>query len=659
MARDVMAEKKKALSTDEKTSIVEECRDRIEQSYETDRSNREEAATDLAFLAGDQWPEVVKEQRNKQKRPMLTINRLPQFVRQITNDIRQAELSIKVVPEEDDDIILAKIFDELIQNIQYQSSAKHVFSIASEHQASCGIGHFRIVTEYSKTNAFNQEIRIKLINNPLSVYWDPGAVEPDRSDAMWCCVTEMLPLKTFKTRFPKAGTDEMPVPSDGSGSRIFWRTDDTVRVCEYWRKVPYTKRMALLESGETIDITKMGEAEAGQLPIVRTRDQECYKVEHFLVSGADVLEGPHEWAGQYIPIVPVIGGEFPLESKTYRYSSIRFARDPQQLYNFYRTATAEAIALQPKAPFTATAKMIGPFKAMWDQANVNHSPYLLYQPDPDAPGAKPEREPPPAFPAALVNEAQFAAEDMKGTTGIYDAALGAKSNETSGVAIGRRQIEADTANYHFIDNLQRSLEYTGRILVDLIPKIYDNERVMRLKGNAMQADQQVSINKVVMGIDGMPVIINDLSAADFDVRVTIGKSYTTKRAESAAQMLELMRNMPPEAQLALGYLAVKNLDLVDLDEAKKIFKNLVPPQLMQDPDNPAPPPPPDPRQEAAADAELGKMQGDAEKAAQDARKTAAEADRLEIENMIGMALPSPDQQLAQQPTGPAQDSFYQ
>ncbi len=610
------------LSKRDQDVLIKEVRERIEDSWSHDRDNRMDAASDLAFLAGDQWPEAVRREREAAQRPMLTINRLPQFVRQVTNDIRQAEFSIKVAPEDDgSDPKLARIYDGLIRQIQYQSSARHVFAQAAEHQAACGIGWFRVCTEYPDDSAFDQEIRIKGIRNPLSVYDDPGAVEPDRSDAMWRAVVELWPRKAFKAKYPKAAEAGIDVPNGEQGrlSAFFWATSDMVRIAEYWRKVPVKKTIALLEDGQTVDITGKGEAELAYYPIVRTREVDSHRIECFTVSGSEVLSGPHDWAGADIPIVPVIGGEFPLEQRTYRYGVIRFARDPQQLYNFYRTATAEAIALAPKAPYVATPDQIGPFKAMWDTAHTSNRPYLLYKPDPQAPGAKPQREAPPALPAALMQEAQVASEDMKGVTGIYDAALGRQSNETSGVAIGRRQHESDVANYHFADNLQRALDYTGRILIDLIPKVYDNERVIRLMGEHDDAQEEfVPINRVVMGMDGMPIVMNDLSAARFDVRVKVGKSYTTKRAEAADSLLQFVSAVPSAGQVA-GDLIAKNFDWPGADELAKRLRNLVPPAVLADPEKPETQPPPDPiaqqmqaLQMEGAQAEVAKMRAEVE-----------------------------------------------
>lgn len=612
--------------------IIKEVRENIQASYDADRDNREEAAQDLAFLAGDQWPESVRRERDQEGRPMLTINRLPQFVRQITNDIRQADIAIKVIPEDDNtDPALAEIYDGLIRQIQYRSSAKHIYATSAEHQASCGIGWFRVVTDYADDTAFEQEIKIKGVRHPLSVYCDPAAIEPDRSDAMWIAVTEMVPKATFKARYPKAAEVGVDAPSDGGATSFFWATSDDVRVCEYWRKVPVTKTLGLTQDGQTIDVTGMAPEMLAMMGVVRTRPCKTHKVVQYLVSGSEVLEGPHDWAGKFIPIIPVIGGETPLEERVYRYSAIRFARDPQRLYNFERTAMAEAVALAPKAPYLVTLKMIAPFKALWDTAYKKARPYLPYAPDPDAPGAKPYREQPPAVQTALYQQAQLASEDMKATTGIYDAALGAQSNETSGVAIGRRQIEADTANYHFADNLQRSLEYCGRILIDLIPKVYDSERVVRLMGEQPGQEKMVTINQAVMGVDGMPVLINDLSAASFDVRVTVGRSFQTRRQESAESMAAFMQAAPQAAPLIMDLYA-KAMDWPDAEEVAKRLRAMIPPQALQDPD--APPPPPDPLQIEAEKSAAVEQIGKAQKATADARKSAAEADEKELQNRI-------------------------
>jgi len=636
-------------------TIVKEARDRLQQSWEADRDNRQEAATDLRFLAGDQWPEHVRKERETEGRPILTINALPQFLRQVTNPIREADLSIKTAPvDSNSDPKVAQIYDGIIKQIQYQSSAKAVYAQTAEHQSACGIGWFQIVTAYVDDAAFDQEIRIEGIRSPLAVYDDPAAVLPDRSDSMWRLITERVPKKTFQQKYPKASDTGVDRPSDGGESTLFWSDSDTVLVAQYWRKVPVKKTLGLLQTGETIDTTDMKPVMKQMMGIVKERETEAFKVEMYVVSGTEVLEGPYQWPGKYLPQIPVIGSEIPVEKGVYRHGVIRFARDPQQLYNFNRTGAAESIALAPKAPYKVTPKQIEGREQEWYTANVKNRSVLVYNPDPSSPGA-PQREPPADVPVAYVNEAMAASEDMKRTTGIYDASLGQRSNEQSGVAINQRQIQGDTANYHYGDNLQRSLEHCGRVLIDLIPRVYDNERIIRILGDD-ETEDFVPINQVVMGVDGVPVMVNDLSTGRFDVRVRIGRSADSKRLETAQFVSEFAKMLDPVQRSAVMDLIAKNMDSPGAEEIAKRLRNMVPPQALVDPDDPEAPQPPNPMDDPAVQIELAEKQAKIEQTQQQARKTGAEAEMQEFENAMAMGQAANGMHPTQQ--HPMQDKMF-
>lgn len=626
----------RTLSDDEKSTIVAEVRERIEESWNYEKDNRREATLDLRFMAGDQWPEQIRMARQAANRPTPTINVLPQFVRQVTNDIRQADLAVKVAPVDDQsDPKLAKIYNGLLKQIHYRSSAKAVYASGSEQQAACGIGWWRVISDYVDETAFDQELKVVKIANPLTVYCDPGAGNPDRSDAMWMAVCEMIPRKSFERRWPKAQTVSVDISRDASSDGFFWTTPDSIRVAEYYRKVPVKKTFALLENGDVIDITGKGEGELGLQPIVQTRETFQHKVEHYIVSGAEVLEGPHDWPGRYIPLIPVIGAEIPLENMTYRHGVIRFARDSQQMMNVYRAATTEAIGLAPKAPFKVTPKQIGKFKDQWDTINTTNRPYILYEPDPNAPGVAPMREPMSEVPAALIQQAETANDDIKRTTGIYDSSLGQRSNETSGRAIQARQLESDVANYHYADNFRASLEHTGRILIDLIPKIYDNERVIRIIGED-EKEESVPINQVLMGVDGIPVMVNDLGAAVFDVRVSIGPSYSTKRAETMASLTEFVKSLPPELQAISVDLIAKASDWPGAELLAKRFKNVIQasnPAVLADPDDPDAPKPPNPQEDPQYKLGMDKMMAEIEKLKASIEESRAKAANTEADTV--------------------------
>lgn len=630
------SEKKKPrrLSKAEEADLVKEVRDNIEEAYNHDRDNRTEAEIDLQFVAGDQWPQAVKQARGT-ARPMLTINQLPQFVHQVTNPTRTADIAIKASPVDDaTDPEMAKIYNGLIKQIEYQSNAKAVYVAGNEHQAMCGIGWWQVATRYVDDAIFDQEICLKRVENPLSVFCDPAAVLPDRSDAMWIAIVEMWPKSLFKRKFPKAVVSDVDVPGTGNPNAFLqWATQDTVAVAMYFCKKPVTKTLALTMSGKTLDITGKGEAELGQLdmtdPIVQTRECHTHRVEKYLVNGTEVLEGPIDWPGKYIPLVPVLGAEIPTKSGTLRYGVVRFCRDPQQLLNFYRTAAAETIALAPKAPYLATPKQIGAHKGQWDTANTENRTYMFYNPDPEAPGP-PKREHPPETPVALVQQGQIASDDLNRTSGVYPAAVGETSNETSGIAIRSRVAQGDNANSHLADNLVHSLTYTGRILIDLIPRIYDNERVMRLLDENGE-EFQAPINMATMGLDGQPVMLNDLSAGRFDVRVTVGKNYATKRIEAINALMEFAKSMPPETQILFADLIAKNSDWPGAEEISKRLRNMIPPQALADPNDPNAPQPPGPMDDPAVVAQLEEMAAKIDKLKAETEKIRAEIAKVPVD----------------------------
>jgi len=649
----------------DKPDVVTKVRRNLSDAWEHDRDNRVEASEDLNFLAGNQWPETVRRERETEGRPVLTINRLPQFVRQVTNDIRQADVAIRVRPTDgavsraemvrnleaemrsqeqggqapkQKPMLMSDVMDGLIRDIQYQCSANHAYATAAEHQVSCGIGHFRLLTDYANDYSLDQCIKIKPIQRPLSVYWDPGAVEIDRSDAEWCIITELMPQSSFDRMYPDAKPVEVEHFEERS-SELYWTTADTVRIAEYWVKTPVKKTVAEDQQGQIIEIEGDEQRQWAEMNGFRVRDIKTKKVERYVVSGAEILEGPEEWVGSDIPIIPVIGSEIPVDDKVMRHGLIRFARDPQQLYNYARTSAAESMGQAPRSPWLVTPAMIKPFKDVWDTAHKKLRPYLPYLPDTDAP-AGPVRQPPPDIPLAYANEAQIADGDIKASVGIYDPQLGERSNEQSGKAILARESQGDTGTFHYSDNLKRALEYAGRQLVEIIPKVYDNERVIRIIGED-ESEYYVPINKAV-GYDeyGEPVYVNDLSQGRYDCRVVIGPSYSTKRQEAAESIFQFMQAYPPAAQV-VGDLLAKFMDWPGSDAIADRLRRIIPVEVLGE-DAPQQQPSPQEQmmlemQMRGAEAEINKAEADAQKAMAEAQKSAAMVEQMANQQMEMMA----------------------
>jgi hypothetical protein len=528
------------------------------------------------------------------------------------------------------------------------SDADTAYIQAAEHSIACGMGHFRVSTQYLSEDAWEQEIRIEAIANPFAVVWDPAASKLTREDARYCFVLARVDREAFREMFPDAGLASMDRPHVVDWED--WVNRESVLVAEYWVKKPVTRVLARMPDGAVLDMTDappeviaQATAEGAQL-----RRSEGHKVCSYLISAGEVLAGPFDWPGRYIPIIPVLGSEIQIGERVVRHGMVRFAKDPQRSYNYHTSADVEFAALQPKAPFLATVEQIKGLEEEWSRANQDNHSVLVYNPDPQA-GGPPQRVQPPVPSAAMGALAARAAEDMKGVTGIYDAALGARSNETSGKAILARQREGDVGSFHYIDNLSKAIAHCGRILVDIIPKIYDSERVVRVLGE----DGDIEIVQINVALpDG--TLRNDLAAGRYDVTVRSGPSFSSRRDEAAQAMLEFMRVYPPAAG-AIGDLVADAMDWPGAKEIAARLKAMMPPGLAEkakadargEPPPEMPPQPPGP-EEIEAQAKAEKAQADAVKAQAEAMKAQMEVQLMQAGAMPMPGMPAP----AQAPSSP-------
>lgn len=558
-----------------KADLLREARQRYQAGIDGDRYNRERDEEDRRFFKGgnEQWePSVVAARAG---RPTMTVNRLPQFVKQVTGEMRQNKPAIRVLPvDEQTDPALAEVYSAIIRHIESQSDAHRIYSKAAEQAVIGGIGWFRVLTDYRDDRSFDQEIIVKPVRNPLSVVIDPDAIELTRHDMMWAFVTELVSEEKFKKTYPKVNLNGFE-SDDSSYSQ--WRQGEFIRVAEYWVREPYERKLALLTDGSTRYGDEIDEGLAQQLDqagisVKAERDVTAHKVKWYRMTGTDIID-QGEWKGEYIPLIPVIGEEIEVGDEIFRHGLIHHAKDSQRSYNYSRSAMIEHISNQPKAPYLVTANMIKNYKGMWESLNAGNPPVLVYDPDPQAPGGRPTREQPPTFAAAWYQEAQLADQDMKATTGIYDASLGKSGNETSGRAILARDSQGETATYVYVDNLEAAIRHAGKLLVDLIPHIYNDERVIRIMGEDGKIEGYAKINQ--RSPDGS-TIFNDISVGQFDIEVTTGPAYATKRLEAADKLMQLVQAAPQIGQLGADII-VQSLDVPHGDKLAERLKMTLPP----------------------------------------------------------------------------------
>ena len=555
--------------------ILKAARDRMTEAVSFDRENREAALSDLEFLSGKHWPDKVKTEREAENRPCLTINRLPQFVRGVTGDIRRMNPAINVqAADSDASGDVADVIEGMVRHIEYSSNASSTYELAATDAAQNGIGYWRILSEYEDEASFNQVLKIKRIHNTFSVYMDPAAREATREDAQYCFISEQMSDGEYKRKYPNAGTVDVSADGVADGMEN-WHIAGKVVVAEYFWKERVTKKIGLMADGRVVEDPKP------PMDFVKERTVNTHKVMWAKISGSDVLEEPREFPCKHIPVVAVVGEEIYVGEKVVRSSVIRHAKDPAQLYNYWSSADAELVALQPKAPYIGTKKQFEGLEDIWAAANDSNEAFLYYNPDEKAPGP-PQRAQPPVSSAGMAQQAMKAVEDMKATTGIYDAGLGNKSNEQSGVAIRQRQMESDVANSIYSDNLAKSIAYCGRILVDMIPKIYDTKRIVRVLGkNDTEKLETINVKAFELGVG--PVDINNLNLGKYDVRVSVGPNYSTRRQETSESMMNFVKQFPESAGL-VGDLIADAMDWPNKDQFVERLRKTLPPEMREQED---------------------------------------------------------------------------
>lgn len=612
---------------------------RMDDAYSADIGNRDEAADDLRFLTGDQWPDEVRTERESEDKPCLTINGLSQFVRQVTGQIRDMNPAVRVsAADTDASKDVAEIYEGLIRQIEYAADAAAIYEAGAESAAACGIGHWRIRADYGPGETFEQEILIERIHNPFSVFWDPMAKDPTRKDAGYCFIVQEMKVADFEAAYPSKSKE--PITADNQPARLYtWGRGETVAVAEYFWTETKDVKIGMLADGRVVRDPKP------PMQFVKERTVKEPVVKWAKISAGDVLEGPKDIPCRYIPVVAVVGEEWHNGEQTYRSSVIRFAKDPQQLYNFARSAGAELIAMQPKAPYLVTVKQVQGLETFWNQANSTTRPYLPYNVDEKA--GKPDRVQPPVPSSAILSEIQMAADDMKRTTGIYDASLGNKSNETSGIAIQARQQESQNGTSIYADNMTKAVAHTGRILVSMIPRVYDTKRVIRILGEDDQ-EKMVLINDVMQAQQGgmvAEVPINDMTQGRYDVRVSVGPSYQNKRQQASDGMLQFLQTVPAAQQFVADLIAGAQ-DWPDADRIAERLRKALPPEMQEEEEDPSPEQQQakaqqmkaaQAQQQAAQQMEqmaMAEAQAKAEQAMANARKAQADADKAEFELAI-------------------------
>lgn len=545
--------------------IIDEAIHRFGIAEEYESENRRLAKDDIRFRNDDQWDEKDRRERELEGRPCLTVDKLEQRVDQVTGDQRMNRMGPLVRPLDStssySNYSLAQVIQGIIKNIESVSNAKGAYDTAFDHAVGHGFGFVRVITEFSDDSSFDQDIKIKGIENSFRVYLDPSAEDPTKKDAKWGFITSMVDKKEY----PDADWS-----GDESG---LWGDDDHVRIAEYFRLVPdeiiiwEVDGKALKVKDSKMDI-RDELMKKGTVP-ARERKVESSRCEWFKLSYNKIYKKKN-FPSKYIPIVPFYGKKLNVDGKNIYRGVFRKSKDAQRIYNYTRTASVEQAALAPKAPWVVEEEQLGSHQPMWEQANVKNYSLLPYKHKHGVP--PPQRQMPPQPSQAWIAEASIADQDIDASSGMYKASLGAPSSERSGKAINARKVEGDVGTFHFHDNRAQSLQHLYEILGDMIPRVYDTQRIIRIQKFDDQ-EEMIEINKIVVDEQTrQPVKVYDLSMGKFDFAVDVGASYTTQRQMASESMMELIQYAPMVAPKVMPIIA-KHLDWPGADEIEEALKD--------------------------------------------------------------------------------------
>lgn len=573
--------------------ILLQARKRFEKCVSAEGDNRKRALEDTKFLNGDQWPADVSAQRNTDKRPCLTFNKLKTFVHQVTNPQRENRPSINISPVGDQvDVKAAKMYSGVVRYIQRDSRADIAYDTAFWQAAACGYGYWRVNTEYESPDSFDQKIVIQRIRNQFTVYMDPDAQIPTGQDAKYAFISKMMSRDDYKEEYPDSAMVSFDPSGVGDGYKE-WVSKDSIRLAEYYTIEHKMRTLVQLDNGhkgwkDELQQGVLDDIKSGKIKIINERESEEKTCMWYKINALEILDRTEVKTEGLIPIVRVIGDEIDEQGKVTYSGIVRDAKDPQRMYNYWKTTEAEIVALQPKAPWIMEEGQVEGHEAEWKQANTKSLPYLTYKATNvgGKPAPPPQRQAMVQAPAAVLQAIQGSAADMQAVTGIrFDATLAERVHDESGKALHELRRSGDIGSFHYEDNLGRALDYTGLLILKMFPNYYDTPRVLTiLREDGKEQSVKIDPNAgkpLAMGKDaqGKAMPIFNPTIGKYGVTVTVGPSYATKRIEAADQMMKFVAAMPQIGEKVADLIA-KNQDWPDADQFAARLAKALPPNLL-------------------------------------------------------------------------------
>lgn len=603
--------------------------------------NNTNAQEDRNFLFQTQWDSAEVADNRVLGKAQLQFNKLYDFYRRAITEQRKNTVSIEIratesATEVDQDTI--DLHEGILRAIAYDNKAAEVYQQAFSTQLHSGFGAILVRGDWENENSFNQKIVIESFDNPEKCFWDPNAKLPDKSDSEYCGVYTSYTKEAFKKLYPDIDPHTISNVNVGQ-SNFSWTTYNTVTIAEYWYKEHYEEMIYLLRNGRTVTKKEYGElreqaAEAALsglteeeialieygMEIERKRKSSKVRIKHAVISGDQCIESPSDWPGKHLPLIYVDGDSYWDREQQYTQTFIKHAKDAQRFLNYCAIEIATALKNSRREQWIATPENIKGFEKIWKNPEKQQGILLA---NVDARSGLPQKTPPAELPQTLLQQYQRAEFDLQSILGMYEASRGMQGNETSGVAIANRAKQAESSMFIFFDNLNRAIESVGRIILDLMPQIYDTERRVQVtdqNGNK----REVQVNQYDPITD---TYHNEIKDYNWAIECKVGASTETQKQEALQTLVELTRVSPDTFPMVADLIA-ENIDLINTPQLVERFKNFVPPDVLaKEANEPPPPKQPSPQEQmmqAQVQLEQQKLQVEQEKVQIDMAKAKIE-----------------------------------
>lgn len=601
--------------------------------------NHKMAYEDIKFLHGGdgQWAERELASRKQRGAPVLTANGLQVFVSRVVGDMLMNTPQMKASPiDEYADKDTAYTIDGLLRQIDRRSKGDRVFKAVGKQSVGHGFGFIEAFTEYTGKETFEQDIKFRKIKNSFSVITDAEMEDITGLDQNYCFIEKRMSRVKFEQDFPGEQVTNFSQARQKYGDYYSrWFMPNEVMIAKYYKRFERKIDIVQLENGQIykaddlVDDSTLAE-QVKDLKVKNKRTAKHYEVYSYIMSGDKIIKGPDKIMSSIIPVVKVSGQTLEIGDQTITAGLIRHAKDSQRMKNFWMSVIAESLTNAPKTPYMATKKHVEGFEDIWRNANRYNYAYLPFNPDPGLPNIVPQRTPPAFLPEGAFIQYQKMGDELKNTTGLFEASIGAKSNERTGKAIEAKERSGDIGTFEFVDNLNDAIQTLGEIILEMIPNVYDSRRVLRLMGEDGKTVETVTINNRVFDPNDSQNILteNDMSIGKYDISIEIGPNFTTQREETARKMIEFMQLLNDQQKSVVVDMLPRHLAFKGSNEFEERLSKLLPPGIkaLEEGEQPQPiPPTPEQQNEAR------KLEVEAQKNEVAAGKNEVEMARVQVE----------------------------